>query len=214
MTYVVPKDQGEKLLAAIKRIGVSEYGAQKWLAENLSLSSQSVNKWIKNRQRINAKHVPKLIKILNVDDDYFAFLAHPAILPKDFAGGTNVPVLNWNIDHTLEKANNNSEIPRILCKKSLTADDCFALQLEHGFAVNDISFPAGTYIVIDTKRNPIEGDIVVARKKSVKTRLLKQYHSDGEYSFLVDPNPLYPAIKIDKNITIEGVVVHAQINLK
>lgn len=69
------------------------------------------------------------------------------------------------------------------------------------------SFPDGTVIVIDPHRSADSGSLVVARLERDQEATFKRLVMDGGQRLLVPLNPQFPAIPIDQDCTMCGVVV-------
>lgn len=92
---------------------------------------------------------------------------------------------------------------------------CFALRVKGDSMENPggrRSIPEGAVIVVDPEASYSSGSLVVARLDDSKEATVKQLVMDGEQRFLKPLNPQYPAIPINGNCTIIGVVKQAIID--
>jgi SOS-response transcriptional repressor LexA len=69
------------------------------------------------------------------------------------------------------------------------------------------SFPPGTTIIVDPKRQENPGDLVVAHIDNEEEATFKRLVRDGGRMYLVPLNPQYPTLPIDRETSICGVVV-------
>jgi len=86
----------------------------------------------------------------------------------------------------------------------------FALRVRGDSMTNprgEPSFPDGTVIVVDPHRPADSGSLVVARLERDQEATFKRLAIDGGQRLLVPLNPQFPAIPIDQDCTMCGVVV-------
>ncbi|MBY8151717.1 LexA family transcriptional regulator [Vibrio fluvialis] len=94
-------------------------------------------------------------------------------------------------------------------------EGCFALRVKGDSMENPSgkkSIPEGAVIVVDPDAPYSSGSLVVARLDDSREATFKQLVLDGEQKYLKPLNPQYPAIPINGNCSIIGVVKQAIID--
>lgn len=75
------------------------------------------------------------------------------------------------------------------------------------------SIPEGTLVLVDTGKEAVPGNLVVAQLDESNQATFKKLVVDGGQKYLKPLNPAYPLIPINGNCRIIGVAVKAQMNL-
>lgn len=75
------------------------------------------------------------------------------------------------------------------------------------------SIPEGTLVLVDTGKEALPGNLVVAQLDESNQATFKKLVVDGGQKYLKPLNPAYPLIPINGNCRIIGVAVKAQMNL-
>ena len=76
-----------------------------------------------------------------------------------------------------------------------------------------ITIPEGTLILVDPDIAPENGKLVVAKLDGTDEATFKKLVIDAGMKFLRPLNPTYPAIPINGNCQILGVVIEAKLKL-
>ena len=76
-----------------------------------------------------------------------------------------------------------------------------------------LSIPEGTYVLFDTGREALNGNLVIAKLEDYNEATFKKYVIDGGQKFLKGLNPNWPLISINGNCRIIGVAVETKMML-
>jgi len=93
-----------------------------------------------------------------------------------------------------------------------TSSRSFALKVRGDSMMNPNghpSIPEGAAIIVDPEMQAENGMLVVARQSDSNEATFKKYVIDGDQRYLKPLNPQFPAIPINKNCVIIGVVKYA-----
>ena len=125
----------------------------------------------------------------------------------------NLPVVTWDELNTwmsTEHAQRNlGDEPMIELKdETLTSQDSAAIPVtDDGMIDLDNPFnsiPPGTKVIVDFKKAPTKGSIVLLKCKNPTAFFLRQYLPDGSQIRLRAFNPAYHSFDLDENINILG----------
>uniref|UniRef100_UPI0011E865FE LexA family protein n=1 Tax=Serratia marcescens TaxID=615 RepID=UPI0011E865FE len=76
-----------------------------------------------------------------------------------------------------------------------------------------LSIPEGTYVLFDTGREALNGNLVVAKLEDSNEATFKKLVTDAGQSYLKGLNPAWPLIPINGNCRIIGVAVQTKMML-
>jgi SOS-response transcriptional repressor LexA len=208
----------ERLNRALELTGVS----QSELARRIGIKQQSISQ-ICSGKTARSRYTPQIAEALEISGKWLAtgqgsIGLGVANLDRgpDIRG--KIPLINW------VQAGAWTEIVEGFAYEAaeewITATgsihmDCFALRVKGDSMENPggkLSVPEGAVIVVDPNAHPQHKSLVVARLEDSKEATFKQLVIDGEQKFLKPLNPQYPAIPINGNCTIVGVVKQAVID--
>ena len=79
---------------------------------------------------------------------------------------------------------------------------------------SDISFPSGTIIIVDPYAQPENGSLVIAKVGPEGKSTFKKLSYDGDEVYLCPLNPDMKPRKVDGSLSICGVVVGSQRDLR
>ncbi|MBN3978576.1 LexA family protein [Serratia marcescens] len=80
-------------------------------------------------------------------------------------------------------------------------------------APSGLSVPEGTYVLFDTGREAVSGNLVVAKKSDENEATFKKLIIDGNQKYLKGLNPQWPLSPINGNCKIIGVAVETKMRL-
>lgn len=208
----------ERLNHALKVAGIT----QSELARRIGIKQQSINQ-ICSGKSARSRYTTQIADAICVNSHWLAtgegdigmglenLESGPAIQGK-------IPLINW------VQASCWAQI-----RKGFASDDaeewreftgkvhkgCFALRVKGDSMENPNgkkSIPEGAVVIVEPDATYSSGSFVVARLENATEATLKQFVIDGDHQFLKPLNPQYPAIPIDDNCTIIGVVKQAVID--
>ncbi|MXF49639.1 LexA family transcriptional repressor [Raoultella sp. Lac2] len=93
--------------------------------------------------------------------------------------------------------------------------DAFWLEVEGDSmtAPMGLSIPEGTFVLFDTGRDAVNGNLVVAKLQDDNEATFKKLIVDGSQRYLKGLNPQWPLVPINGNCTIIGVAVETKMRL-
>lgn len=102
---------------------------------------------------------------------------------------------------------------------SQPSDNAFALKVEGDSMTSphpgDLSFPAGTVLIVDPNRSATAGDYVIAKDVLTQQATFKKLTHDGGRWYLKPLNPAYPVVQIDDPaVRVIGRVIEYRIGGK
>lgn len=124
-----------------------------------------------------------------------------------------VPLIGWVRAGQWDEVNNpfDPEISEGTVQTGVKVSNrSFALRVKGDSMTNPAgwpTFPEGMEIVVDPKRQPESGDLVIAQLEDDEAATFKRLVRDAGTTLLVPLNPRYPTITVDRPIRICGVVV-------
>lgn len=117
-----------------------------------------------------------------------------------------VPVIAWHEILTF-KPNIQRYEEALVCTQSIGGNS-FALKVEGDSMQSPVgeTFLPGSYIIVDTQREPLNNHYVIAQVKPKTVPTFKQLMVDGGIRYLKPLNPRYPIIEAEPETVIIGVV--------
>lgn len=135
------------------------------LAEKLGIRKQNINLWIKGKQDVSKKHLPKLAEIFNIPEEYFQkelddieqievrqrkirneLIEYEYEYPgTDSQTGEKVTVIGAQIDQEQIYENNFLEFKKNIIKLHNTIDGTIGSKFRNGVIDNDISLNADLF---------------------------------------------------------------------
>lgn len=76
-----------------------------------------------------------------------------------------------------------------------------------------LSIPEGTYVLFDTEREAVNGNLVIAKLSDSNEATFKKLVIDGGQKYLKGLNPHWPLVPINGNCRIIGVAVETKLRL-
>jgi len=209
------KTLSERLNLALQLTGVT----QSELARRIGIKQQSISQ-ICSGKSARSRYTTQIADALCVSVHWLASgegemeLGDGNVEVGPDINGT-IPLINWVQAGDWKEiaegfANEDAEEWRAVTGKAHRG--CFALRVKGDSMENPsgkISIPEGAVIIVDPELPYSSGSLVIARLEDSKEATLKQLVIDGEQKYLRPLNPQYPAIPINENCTIIGVVRQA-----
>ncbi|WP_210496307.1 LexA family protein [Pantoea ananatis] len=93
--------------------------------------------------------------------------------------------------------------------------DAFWLEVEGDSMTSPmgLSIPEGTFVLFDTGREPVSGNLVIAKIDDSNEATFKKLICDGGQKFLKGLNPQWPLMPINGNCRIIGVAIETKLRL-
>ncbi len=76
-----------------------------------------------------------------------------------------------------------------------------------------LSIPEGTFVLFDTGREAVNGNLVIAKMEDSNEATFKKLVIDGGQRFLKGLNPAWPLVSINGNCKIIGVAIETKLRL-
>jgi len=97
----------------------------------------------------------------------------------------------------------------IVAPRDAIPPGCYALKIrgESMQSGGPVSFPDGSYVIIDPNIPPEHGKYVIAMKRDSEESTFKQLINDGGAAYLKPLNPQYPMIQVDEDTIFCGSVI-------
>ena len=206
----------KRLAQASRDAGFDDHGKATEIANKLGVTTKAVSKWFNAESLPRQEVMNKLAKLLSVD---IVWLQHGqenvnnanVSNPRPYRPAPKYPVIsfvqagNWTEacePYTL------SEIDEWYESEISVQGSAFWLKVEGDSmtAPTGVSIPEGSLVLVDTGREPINGSLVIAKLTDTNEATFKKLVLDGA-KYLKALNPAYPAIAINGNCKIIGVVV-------
>jgi len=197
-----------RLKAKMQELGFT----QEDLANKLGVTRSAVAHYVQGTRHPPIKQVIKLASILQVDPAWLQFGKAQETTTQSHRSKKDVnriPILDWHqvIDFQSDYANAKYEYLDYFNRNQI---ECVALLVKGDSMVapmsQSMSFPQGSYIILDPNKMPINGNYVLA-SSSKKDAILRQYIEEGGDVYLKPLNPQYPLLQLERKIKILGVVV-------
>ncbi|WP_260282519.1 LexA family protein [Proteus terrae] len=212
----VRNDFSRRLAQACKDAGLNEHGRGAEIVKALGVSSKAVSKWFNGESLPRQDKMNALAKFLKCDVIWLQH-GHENVNnanvsnPRPYRPAPKYPVIsfvqagNWTEacePYTL------SEIDEWYESEVAVQGSAFWLKVEGDSmtAPMGVSIPEGSLVLVDTGRDPINGSLVIAKLTDTNEATFKKLVLDGA-KYLKALNPAYPAITINGNCKIIGVVV-------
>ena len=210
-------------LKALYELKKKELNLTQQIADELDISQGAVGHYLNGRNALNLQIASVFAKKLQVSISEFSPSLAKEITelskgfdanvsnPRPYRPAPKYPVIsfvqagNWTEacePYTL------SEIDEWYESEVAVQGSAFWLKVEGDSmtAPTGISIPEGSLVLVDTGREPINGSLVIAKLTETNEATFKKLVLDGA-KYLKALNPAYPAITINGNCKIIGVVV-------
>lgn len=209
----------ERLNLALDLTGIS----QSELARRIGIKQQSISQ-ICSGKTARSRYTSQIAEALDINGKWLATGEGSMGLGGNVDAGPRIegkiPLINWVQAVAKTKKSErfaNEEVEDWVPLTGSTHMDCFALTVRDDSMENPggrLSVPEGARIVVDPHAHPKHKSLVVVRLAHANEATFKQLIIDGEQQYLKPLNPQYPAIPIDENCTIIGVVRRAIIDFE
>lgn len=209
-----------------KELKITQYT----IADALGISQGAVGHYMNGRIALNVPAVTDLARILqvNVSDisptlanevsRYSSSMDSNVSNPTTYTRGSRYPVLSkvqagaWAEacePYTLK------DIDLWLESDAHTQGDAFWLEVEGDSmtAPMGLSIPEGTFVLFDTGREAVNGNLVIAKLVDDNEATFKKLVIDGSQKFLKGLNPQWPLTPINGNCKIIGVAIETKLRL-
>lgn len=212
-----------RLAQACKDAGLDEHGRGMAIARALDISSKGVSKWFNAESLPRQDKMNALARFLNVD---VIWLQHGisgkedgnVSNPQPYTKGVSYPVLSkvqagaWA---EAVEAYTLKDIDLWLESDAHIQGEAFWLEVEGDSmtAPMGLSIPEGTFVLFDTGREAVNGNLVVAKLIDDNEATFKKLVIDGSHRYLKGLNPQWPMVAINGNCKIIGVAVETKMRL-
>lgn len=233
----------KRLAQASRRAKLDEHGRGIAIARALGVTSKAVSKWFNAEAMPRQDKMNELANYLDVSPFWLQHGAvglHADSLKNKYEGenfkddskgidsnitnpipysrGVRYPVLSrvqagaWSEacePYTLK------DIDLWLESDAHTQGDAFWLEVEGDSmtAPMGLSIPEGTFVLFDTGREAVNGNLVIAKLVDDNEATFKKLVIDGSQKFLKGLNPQWPMTPINGNCRIIGVAIETKLRL-
>lgn len=199
---------------------------QEQLAEHLGITKGAVSHWLNARREPGIEDIARIMRFLGKEK--FSVGADGSIIDETMKGdaayvgpytpGKTYPVISsvqagaWS---EAVEAYTLKDIDLWLESDAHIQGDAFWLLVEGESmtAPTGISIPEGTYVLFDTGREPVNGNLVIAKLVDDNEATFKKLVIDGGQKYLKGLNPHWPLVPINGNCKIIGVAVETKMRL-
>lgn len=199
---------------------------QETLAEHLGITKGAVSHWLNARREPGIEEIAKILRFLGMKE--FLVNQDGTISPsgslsnvsgyKPYKPGNKYPVLSkvqagaWSEacePYTLK------DIDLWLESDAHTQGDAFWLEVEGDSmtAPMGLSIPEGTFVLFDTGREAVNGNLIIAKLDDDNAATFKKLVIDGSQRYLKGLNPQWPMTPINGNCRIIGVAIETKMRL-
>lgn len=197
--------------ATIKRLREAAGLSQSELGRRLGVSYAAVQQWESGASRPRPQRIKELAQVLGVSQA--VLLGLESEVASAAAPMRSVPLISWVQAGSWEEAvdifepgNADHWVP----VNVTTGDNAFALTVVGDSMISpygSASYPPGTIIVVDPAVSPDPGKRVVAKHIDTGDVTFKELAQDAGVAYLKPLNPQYPALRMDSEWQVVGVVV-------
>lgn len=192
------------------------------LAEKVGTTQQAIVQLEGGRTQ-RPRYLPELARVFGCDIDWLlsgkeALKGDNFEFVRPYTSGTKYPVLSkvqagaWG--EAIE-AYTLKEIDLWLESDAHTQGEAFWLEVEGDSmtAPMGLSIPEGTFVLFDTGREAVNGNLVIAKLVDDNEATFKKLVIDGSQKFLKGLNPQWPMTPINGNCRIIGVAIETKLRL-
>ncbi len=206
----------------MKEVGIT----QERLAEMLGKTQGAIGHWLNGRREPSIEDIAAIMKILGMNE---IRLSSDGTVAEPSAGtnvtsiepyypGRKYPVLSKVQAGAWGEACEPYSVKDIdlwLESDAHTQGDAFWLEVEGESmtAPAGLSIPDGTFVLFDTGREPMNGNLVIAKMTDDNEATFKKLIIDGNQKFLKALNPQWPMMPINGNCKILGVAIETKLRL-
>ena len=183
---------------------------QEELANKLGVSRSAVGHYVQGTRTPPLRQLTRLAGILKCDPSWLQFGSSDEEIKTQQASANQIPILDWKdakgSKHTHPKPIKNLKHLAF----SFPNKDCYALQIKNDSMLSPtpgICFLPDSFIIIDPRKSPDNGDFVIAQITKNNEKILRQYVEEGGNKYLKPLNPQYPLILLDRTIKIIGTLI-------
>ncbi|WP_145554883.1 LexA family protein [Yersinia canariae] len=192
---------------------------QRELADKSGTTQQSIVN-IENGKTNNPRNLLELSKALSVDPDYLMYgKGISNVLPAgDYTKGVRYPVISSVQAGAWAEAievYTTRDVELWLESDAHVQGEAFWLEVDGDSMTAPIglSVPEGTFVLFDTGREPVNGNLVIAKLTDSNEVTFKKLVIDGGLRYLKGLNPAWPLVPINGNCKIIGVAVETKLRL-
>jgi|GEM_PF-2149739 len=199
----------QRLESALTRAGFppKNKGRIQLLADLMGLSHRGAGKWLDGQTSPPLKKYPIIAEKLKINAEWLKTGKGNMVSEAPDSTSLPSPVSSKEVPlYTAQDLKNPYRNP------SQTIS-CYAVCVGKTFAFRIDSeamsprFPAGSLIIIDTGRQPKDGDFVLVEMPSQPTLQFRQLFMAGEMKYLEAHNPKFDRLVLNSNDRILGVII-------
>jgi SOS-response transcriptional repressor LexA len=217
----IRQEFSKRLVQALNEANYPPHGRGMKLARELGVSSKAVSKWMSGESLPRPAMMLSLAKVLRVDPLYLQHgemaQAGELRLYKALTRGS-FPLIDWsdienfrNIDQT-----DFVRFRRYASGSILDTDEGYWLIVEDDSMTSPVGLcvPQASMILVETKREPTNGDLVIAQIPAAKKATFKKLVIDEgtNHRYLKSLNSSYGVVEIDDSCKFLGVVVESRLS--
>lgn len=211
-----------RLTQALNKANYPAHGRGTKLAHELGVTSKAVSKWLSGESVPRPAMLNSLAKVLNADPLWLqhgelALQGEKRAFGRIF--GTMFPLIAWEqIDGWKESVKNHpDQFTWHISSEEVTEGDGFWLKVKDETMTSSlgVSVPNGALILVETGREPDNGQLIIAKLPTAPEATFKQFILDKgvNQKFLRPLNINYPPIMLDDLYDVIGVVVESRMSL-
>ncbi|MGX1957060.1 LexA family protein [Serratia proteamaculans] len=192
---------------------------QAQLADKAGTSQQGIVS-VETGRTVRPRYLPELAKALGCDIDWLltGSNSNNVTYVGPHEPGKKYPVLSKvQAGAWLEavEAYNLKDIDLWLESSAHIQGEGFWLEIDGDSmtAPMGLSIPEGTYVLFDTGREALNGNLVIAKLSDSNEATFKKLVIDGSQKYLKGLNPAWPMIPINGNCKIIGVAIQTMMKL-
>ncbi len=206
----------------MKEVGIT----QERLAEMLGKTQGAIGHWLTGRREPSIEDIAAIMKILGMNEIRLSSdgtVADPNAeanvnFVEPYYPGRKYPVLSKVQAGAWAEACEPYSLKDIdlwLESDAHTQGEAFWLEVEGESmtAPAGLSIPDGTFVLFDTGREPMNGNLVIAKLTDDNEATFKKLIIDGNQQFLKALNPQWPMMPINGNCKILGVAIETKLRL-
>lgn len=192
---------------------------QNELADKVGTTQQSIEQ-LENGKTKRPRYLPELSKVLMVDQDYLlnGGAGSNVAFVGAYSPGKKYPVIStiqagaWG---EAMEVYTMKDVDLWLESDAHTQGEAFWLQVDGDSmtAPAGLSIPSGTFVLFDTGREAVNGNLVIAKLEDSNEATFKKYVVDSGMKYLKGLNPAWPMISINGNCRIIGVAIETKLRL-
>lgn len=215
----VREEFAQRLALACKEAGLDDHGRGMSIARVLGVSPKAVSKWLNGESIPRQDKLNQLANYLRADPIWLQHGTDSKGSNVEYVGPVkptrSYPLISWvsaGCWYEAVEAYDLKSIDEWYESDAHITGDGFWLRVQGDSMTSPVgmSVPEGMIILVDTGREALSGNLVVAKSSRTNEATFKKLVSDGGNFYLKPLNPAYPITPLNGEHTIVGVVIEAR----